>query len=55
MFYYNKVFCSSEDLRNRWEDWRKDYNNFPMIQLGWLSPKEFLKNYKSQGESFITI
>ena len=50
-FYYNRVFYSLEDIRNRGKDWRKEYNNFPMGPLGWLSPKEFLKNYKSQVES----
>ena len=50
-FYYKKVFWSLEDLRNRGADWRKEYNNFPMRPLGWLSPNEFLKKYKSQGES----
>ena len=54
-FYYNKVFYSLEDLRNRGTDWRKEYNNFPMRPLGWLSPKEFLKKYKSQEESVETI
>lgn len=54
-FYYNKVFWSLEDLRNRGADWRKEYNNFPMRPLGWLSPKEFLKKYKSQEESLSTI
>ena len=51
---YHKV-CSLEDLRNRGADWRKEYNNFPMRPLGWLSPNEFLKKYKSQGESVVTI
>ena len=50
-FYYGKIFYSLEDLRNRGADWRKEYNNFPMRPLGWLSPNEFLKRYKSQGES----
>ena len=54
-FYYKKVFCSLEDLRNRGADWRKEYNNFPMRPLGWLSPNEFLKRYKSQEESVMTI
>ena len=54
-FYYKRVFCSLEDLRNRGADWRKEYNNFPMRPLGWLSPNEFLKKYKSQGESVETI
>ena len=47
-FYYNKVFYSLEDLRNRGKDWMKEYNNFPMKPLKWLSPNEMLKKYKSQ-------
>ena len=39
-FYYNKVFCSFEDLVNRAKYWIKEYNNFPMRPLKWLSPKE---------------
>ena len=54
-FYYKKIFYSLEDLRNRGKDWRKEYNNFPMRPLGWLSPNEFLKRYKSQEESSVTI
>lgn len=54
-FYHGKIFYSLEDLRNRGADWRKEYNNFPMRPLGWLSPNEFLKKYKSQEESVITI
>ena len=54
-FYYKKLFYSLEDLRNRGKDWRKEYNNFPMRPLGWLSPNEFLKRYKSQEESSVTI
>ena len=54
-FYYNRVFCSLEDLRNRGAKWRKEYNNFPMRPLGWLSPNEFIKQYKSQGESLLTV
>ena len=54
-FYYKRVFCSLEDLRNRGAEWRKEYNNFPMRPLGWLSPNEYLKKYKSQEESLVTI
>ena len=54
-FYYNRVFYSLEDLRNLGKEWRKEYNNFPMKPLGWLSPNEFIKKYKSQEESLITI
>ena len=54
-FYYNRIFYSLEDLRNLGKEWRKEYNNFPMRPLNWLSPKEFLKKYKSQEEALTTI
>ena len=54
-FYYKRVFYSLEDLRNRGKAWRKEYNNFFMRPLGWLSPNEFLKKYKSQEESLLAI
>ena len=41
-FYYKKVFYSLEDL-------------IPMRPLGWISPNEYLKKYKSQEESLSTI
>ena len=44
-FYYKKVFYSFEDLVNRAKYWIKEYNNFPMRPLGWLSPKEKLEEY----------
>lgn len=49
-FYYEKVFCSLEDLRNRGKYWIKEYNNFPMRPLGWLSPREKLEEYKSKAK-----
>ena len=39
-FYYNKVFCSFEDFKNRLKYWEKEYNNFPMKPLGWKTPNE---------------
>lgn len=54
-FYYKNKFWSLEDLRNKGKEWRKEYNNFPMRPLGWLSPNEFLKRYRSQEESLVTI
>lgn len=50
-FYYGKVFWSLEDLRNRGKYWRQEYNIFPMRPLGWLSPLEFYKRWKSQAKS----
>ena len=54
-FYYKRVFYNLEDLRNQGKEWRKEYNNFPMRPLGWLSPREFIKKYKSQEESLFAI
>ena len=47
-FYYQKVFSSLEDLRNRAKYWIKEYNNFPMRPLGWLSPREKLEEFISK-------
>ena len=44
-FYYKKVFYSFEDLVKRGEYWIKEYNNFPMRPLGWLSPREKYLEY----------
>jgi len=48
IFYYNKIFYSFEDLINRSKYWIKEYNNFQMRPLGWMSPKEKWEEYKSQ-------
>lgn len=44
-FYYNKVFCSFDDFKNRLKYWEKVYNNFPMKPLKWLSPNEKYLEY----------
>ncbi len=44
-FYYNKVFCSFEDFKNRLKYWERVYNNFPMKPLNWLSPNEKYLEY----------
>ena len=44
-FYYNKIFFSFEDLVNRAKYWIKEYNNFPMRPLKWISPKEKYLEY----------
>lgn len=44
-FYYKKVFYSFEDLEKRAKYWIKEYNNFPMRPLGWLSPREKYLEY----------
>ena len=45
-FYYNKIFCSFEDFKNRLKYWEKEYNDFPMKPLGWKSPNEKLKDFE---------
>ena len=50
-FYYGRKFYSLEDLRNQGRHWLKEYNNFPMKPLKWMSPREYLKQYKSQGQT----
>ena len=52
-FYYKRVFYSLEDLRNQGKEWRKEYNNFPMRPLGWLSPREFIKNIKVKKNRYL--
>lgn len=44
-FYYKKVFCSFEDFKKRLKYWEKEYNNFPMKPLKWLSPNEKYLEY----------
>ena len=44
-FYYNKIFCSFEDFKSRLKYWEKEYNNFPMKPLKWLSPNEKYLEY----------
>lgn len=44
-FYYNKIFCSFEDFRNRLKYWEREYNKFPIKFLGWLSPNEKYLEY----------
>ena len=45
-FYYKRVFMSYEDLKEKGKRWLKEYNNFPMSPLKWLSPKEKLLEYQ---------
>lgn len=47
-FYYKRVFVSLEDLKEKGKRWLKEYNNFPMRPLNWMSPKEKLLEYMSK-------
>lgn len=45
-FYYKRVFLSLEDLKEKGRRWLKEYNNFPMRPLRWMSPLEKLLEYQ---------
>ena len=45
-FYYKRVFISLDDLKEKGRKWLREYNNFPMRPLNWLSPKEKLLEYQ---------
>ena len=45
-FYYKKIFSSLEDLKERGSRWLREYNNFPMRPLNWMSPIEKLREYQ---------
>ena len=45
-FYATHTFYSFEDFRRQLKLYnRRDYNNFPMRPLGWLTPKHVLMDY----------
>ena len=45
-FYATHTFYSFKDFSNQLKLYnRRDYNNFPMRPLGWLSPKQVLINF----------
>lgn len=46
-FYYKRVFLDLEDLREKGKRWLREYNNFPMRPLNWMSPIEKLREYQA--------
>ena len=46
-FYYKRVFLSLEDLKEKGRRWLREYNNFPMRPLKWMSPIEKLREYQA--------
>ena len=46
-FYYKRIFISLEDLKEKGKRWLREYNNFPMRPLKWLSPIEKLQEYQA--------
>ena len=43
--YYKRVFLSFKDLEEKGRLWLREYNNFPMKPLKWLTPEEKLLEY----------
>ena len=48
IFYYKRVFLNLEDLREKGRRWLREYNNFPMRPLKWMSPMEKLLEYQGK-------
>ena len=46
-FYYQRIFVSFEDFKEKLKRWATEYNNFPMKPLKWLSPNEKLAKFLS--------
>ena len=46
-FYYKRIFLSLEDLKEKGKRWLREYNNFPMRPLKWMSPIEKLREYQA--------
>ena len=46
-FYHNRVFVSFEDFKEKLRHWMREYNNFPMRPLNWMSPNEKLAKFQA--------
>lgn len=44
-FYFQRIFVSFEDFKEKLKRWMTEYNNFPMKPLNWLSPNEKLAEF----------
>lgn len=44
-FYFQRIFVSFEDFKEKLKRWSREYNNFPMKPLGWFSPNEKLTKF----------
>lgn len=49
--FYTRRFLDINDLNLQLVKYVREYNNFPMRPLGWLSPIEYLNKYNNKGES----
>ncbi len=45
-FYYNRIFVSFEDFKEKLRHWKREYNNSPKKLLNWLSPNEKLARFQ---------
>ena len=45
-FYFQRVFVSFEDFKEKLRHWMREYNDFPMKPLKWLSPNEKLARFQ---------
>ena len=53
-FYATHKFYSFEDFSKQLKAYNyKDYNRFPMRPLGWKSPLTVLKDYLSDGVTYV--
>ncbi len=46
-FYHNRVFVSFEDFKEKLRHWMREYNNFPMRPLNWISPNQKLAKFQA--------
>ena len=46
-FYHNRVFVSFEDFKEKLRHWMREYNNFPMRPLNWMSPNQKLAKFQA--------
>ena len=46
-FYYERIFVSFEDFKEKLRHWNREYNNFPMKPLGWKSPNEKYESFQA--------
>jgi transposase InsO family protein len=52
-FYAVRTFFSFQDFKSQLSKYIRKYNNFPMRPLGWISPKETLNNFLTDGVTYV--
>ena len=46
-FYYERIFVSFEDFKEKLRHWNREYNNFPMKPLGWKGLNEKYESFQA--------